>query len=160
MAASPDTPTEIEDFSLPASTGQTLGLKSFKGKVPLVLVFVDLSEEADRALLSDLNARHRDFGSERSQVLAVAKVTARKARELGEEMELSVPVLADASGAMARDYDAADGRRVAVVADKEGHLVRRFDPLPNEGDPSEMVDALLDAIRAVGSGAIRPEGES
>lgn len=82
------------------------------------------------------------------------------ARGLGEEMELSVPVLADASGAMARDYDAADGRRVAVVADKEGHLVRRFDPLPNEGDPSEMVDALLYAIRAVGSGAIRTEGES
>jgi peroxiredoxin len=151
-------PAEIEDFSLPASTGQTLSLGSFKGKVPLVLVFVDLDDEDDRALLADLNARHRDFGSERSQVLAVAKVTARDAREIAEHMDLSVPVLADASGAMARGYD-AEGR-VAIVADKEGHLVRRFDPLPTEGDPSDMVDALLYAIRALGSGAIGSEGES
>lgn len=156
MSASQKTPGEIEAFSLPASTGQTLGLDSFKGKVPLVLVFLDLDHEHDRAVLSDLNARHKEFGSERSQVLAVAKVTAREARQIAEEMDLSVPVLADASGAMARGFDAESGgeNRVAVVADKEGRLVRRFDPLPVEDDPSDVTDALLYVVRAIGAGTL------
>lgn len=153
-------PAEIDDFSLASSTGQTLRLDSFKGKVPLVLVFLDLEDDDDRALLVDINDRHKEFGSERSQVLVVAKVTARDARQVAEEMGLTVPVLADASGAMARDHDAAKGKtRVAVVADKEGRVVRRFDPLPTE-EVSEVTDALLYAVRAIGSGAIRPEGES
>lgn len=149
MPAADESPSAIPDFSLPASTGQTLGLGSFKGKVPLVLVFLDL--DTDRALLQALNAGHREFGSERSQVLAVARVTAREARVVAEETDLSVPILADASGAMAREYDVERGvGRVAVVADREGLLVRRFDPLPVDDDPSEVVAALLDAVRAIG----------
>lgn len=149
---------EIDYFSLAASTGQTLSLDSFKGKVPLVLVFLDLADDDDRALLVDLNQRHKEFGSERSQILVVTKVTARDARRVAEDMGLTVPLLADASGAMARDHDAGKGR-VAVVADKEGRVVRRFDPLPME-ELSEVTDALLYAVRAIGSGTIRPEGES
>lgn len=149
---------EIGDFSLAASTGQTLSLDSFKGKVPLVIVFLDPQDDEDRALLADLNRRHKDFGSERSQILVVAKITARDARQLSEEMGLSVPVLADASGAMGRGHDAGKGR-VAVVADKDGRVVRRFDPLPTEDEVSEVVDALLYAVRAIGSGAIRPGDE-
>lgn len=151
--ASQETPVEIEDFSLPASTGQTLSLDSFKGKVPLVLLFLNAEEDDDRALLADINARHRDFGSERSQVLAVLRITARRARQIAEEMDLTVPLLADASGAMARDYDADDETRIAVVADREGRLVRRFDPLPFDDDPSDVTNALLHAVRTIGSGA-------
>lgn len=143
---------EIDDFSLAASTGQTLSLDSFKGKVPLVLLFLDFADDDDRALVAELNERHKDFGSERSQVLVVAKVTARDARRVAEEMGLSVPVLADASGAMGRDHDAVKGR-VAVVADKEGRVVKRFDPLPTD----DVTDALLHAVRSIGSGT--PDGE-
>ena len=80
----------------------------------------------------------------------------RQTRETSEEMDLSVPLLADASGAMARAYDAEE-RPVAVVADKEGRLLRRFDPLPVEDDVSEVTDALLYAIRAIGTGALDRE---
>lgn len=114
-----------------------------------MLVFL---QEEDRAELEDLNRRHMDFGSERSQVLAVLRVTAREARQIAEDMALTVPIIADASGAMARGYDAEDGgRRVAVVADEEGLLVRRFDPLPVVDDPSDVTDALLNEVRAIGS---------
>lgn len=150
-----DSGAEIGDFSLAASTGQTLSLDSFKGKVPLVLVFLDLEDDDHRALLAELNDRHKDFGSERSQVLVVTKVTAREARRLAEEMGLSVPVLADASGAMGRDHEAVKGS-VAVVADKQGRVFRRFDPLATEDDVFEVTDALLDAVRAIGSGT--PDG--
>ncbi len=156
MEPSRDAAAHIPDFKLPASTGQTLGLDSFKGKVPLVLVFIDLERASHRRLLEMLNARHRDFGAERSQILTVARITAREARETSEEIDLSVPLLADASGAMARAYDADEGP-VAIVADKEGRLLRRFDPLPVEDDASEVTDALLYAVRAIGTGTLDRE---
>lgn len=157
MTTSHEPGTTIAEFSLPASTGATLGLAAFKGKMPLVLVFLDLGSEEDLALLAECNARLREFGESRSQILVVARITAREARQTSEDMDLSIPILADASGAMARDYDAADNgtsRRMAVVADKEGRLVRRFDPLPLDGEATDVADALLYAVRAVGSGSL------
>lgn len=152
--ASQDARAEIHDFSLPASTGQTLGLDSFKGKVPLVLLFLDHEADEDRALLSELNARHKDFGSERSQILVVLRVTARMARQIADDMDLSVPLLADASGAMARDYGAENGidGRIAFLADRDGRLARRFDPSALDGDPSAVTGILLDEVRAISSG--------
>lgn len=160
MSSHDEKPTRIPDFSLPASTGQTLSLDSFLGKVPLVLVFLDLGQEGDRALLRDLDEHHREFGAERSQVLGVLRVTAREARQVADDMNLSVPLLADASGGMAREYGAAENRsrrRVAVVADKDGHVVRRFDPLPLDDDPAEVTQGLLYAVRAIGKGAVDRE---
>lgn len=155
---------EIAHFSLPASTGQTLSLESFQGKVPLVLVFLsDVSSDEDTALLDRLNERLRDFGKERSQVLVVARLTAREARDLADERGLGIAVLADASGAMARAYEADDDggatRRIAVVANKDGVLKRRFDPLPLDGDVGSAVNALLDTVRALGTGALEAPDE-
>jgi peroxiredoxin len=149
-----DATTEtIPDFSLAASTGQTLALDSFRGKVPMVIVFLEGLEQ-DRDLLEALNARLADFGSERSQILAVAKVTAREARDFVDAEGIAMPILADASGAMFRDYGAEDEggelRRLGVVATAEGELVRRFDPLPVDG----AAEGLLNCIRAEGSGAL------
>lgn len=153
MMASHDSSAEVLDFSLPASTGQTLSLDSFKGKVPLVIIFLDLSREDDRELLEILNVRHKDFGSERSQLLVAVRLTAREVREVADDMDLSLPLLADASGAMARGYDVGvgEGRQVAIVADKDGRIVRSFDPLSEEGDPSEVTDALLETVRGIGT---------
>lgn len=156
MAQPKESMSRIDDFRLPASTGQTLGLDSFKGKVPMVLVFLDLEVQEDRALLMECNVRLKDFGELRSQILAVARVTAREAREVAEEMGLAIPLLADASGAMARDYEATGNtstRRIAIVADKEGRLIRRFDPL--EDDAAAVVDGLLYSVRAIGGGSLK-----
>jgi len=151
-------PARIADFRLAASTGQTLAFDSFKGKVPLVIVFVDLTSDEDRDLLTELSSHHKDFGSERSQILAVARATAREVRQASEDLGLTIPILADASGAMARDYQAEDEdgntRRVAVVADKVGRVVRHFDPLPVQDDPTGVTEALLYAGRAIGSGSL------
>lgn len=118
---------QIADFSLPASTGQTLGLDSFKGKVPLAIVFAHLDSDEDRELLYELSSHHKDFGVERSQILVVARATAKETRQVSEDEEWTVPILADASGAMARDFGAEDedgsSRRIAVVADKQGRVM-------------------------------------
>ena len=154
--------SQIGDFRLPASTGQTLSLESFQGKVPMVFVFLDRESPRDRELLESLNSHLRDFGSERSQVLVILRITARQARELADERGMAIPILADASGAMARDFDADDGRStrpVAIVADKDGRVVRRFDPISAEDDASEVTSALFYAVRALGSGALEAPGE-
>lgn len=147
----------VPDFSLPASTGQTLSLGSFKGKVPLVLVFLT-GLASDRDLLGSLNGRLSDFGAERAQVLAVVEDTAANTRQFAEEEGIVMPILADASGAMFRDYGAevapGDVHRIAVIADTEGRVIRRYDPLPVEG----AADGLLTTVRALGSGAV--EGSS
>lgn len=150
---------EIPDFSLPASTGQTLSLDSYRGRVPVVLVFLsDLESEEDRRTLSAFDDRLGDFGAERSQVFAVVKETARAVRDYADSHQMSMPILADASGSMIRDYETDDDegnpRRVVVVADKTGELVRRFDPIPIDGD---MVERALETVRGIKAGAVTVE---
>ncbi len=147
--------TRIEDFRLPASTGHTLSFESFRGKVPLVLVFVpDTDTPHGTSFLEELDRRHADFGSERAQVLTVTKETARRVRELADQRGLSIPILADASGAMARQFAVADTDVSALVADKEGRIEQRWDPLLHDAtDPAEAVESLLDTLRAMDRGS-------
>lgn len=151
--------THIGDFSLPASTGQTLSLDSFLGKVPMVVVFLgELATEGGGSFLTELDSHLKEFGAERSQLLVVLRATARTTREISDEMGLSLPLLADASGTMGRDHGAEDdeGQRhpVALVVDKEGEIKRRFDPLPVDDDAGAAIEALLYSVRALGSGAL------
>jgi peroxiredoxin len=137
----------IPSFRLPASTGQTLELESFRGKVPLAIFFViDVDSEDDRRLILQYDRLLSQFGSEAAQVLGVARATARELRELADELGLAIPLLADAASNMARDFGAAgpDGhiRRVTVVADKTGAIVRRLDPAPLEGQPELVLAAV------------------
>jgi peroxiredoxin len=84
-------------------------------------------------------------------VLGVVIERARTVRDLADSMDLHLPVLADASGSMVRDFgvDEPDGRprNALIVSDKEGNLVRRFDPAPLE----DQVEAALATIRELGS---------
>jgi len=152
-------PTEpgrsIPDFSLPASTGQTLGLGSFRGKTPLAIFFLPgIQSETDLALLRRYDSHLADFGGQRSQVLGVVMERARTVRDLADSMDLHLPILADASGSVVRDFgvDEPDGRprNALIISDKEGNLVRRFDPAPLEG----QVEAALAAIRELSSEAL------
>jgi len=146
MEQSPPDDFRVAPFSLPASTGMTLSLDSFLGKIPIVFAFLaDPDSETDRALLDVLNERHKDFGSERSQILAVARITAREARELTDERDVTVPMLADASGAMAADFGVGSGDRVIIVADRDGELVQHH-VLAEGDDPGGLVDDLLESV--------------
>lgn len=145
----------LPDYGLPASTGQTLTTDSFRGKMPVVFVFLsDLESDVNVSLLEDLNEHLSDFGSERSQILGVVKEAARTVRSRTDEMGIRFPILADAAGEMSREFGvgfAEEGEQpVIVIADREGRLVRGFDPAPVEG----LVGAALTTIRGLGSGAV------
>jgi peroxiredoxin len=140
----------VPDFSLPASTGHTLQLESFLGRSSMVFVFLDYQSERDRRLLDEINSRLKEFGAQRAQMLVIMRLSARDTSQMAEELDLAVPVLADANGAMARDYGAESseqgGHSVAVVTDEQGVVVRRFAPLDEHAGAAETVDALLGAL--------------
>ncbi|MGH8870907.1 MAG: peroxiredoxin family protein [Acidimicrobiia bacterium] len=149
----------IPDFSAPASTGQTLSLDSFRGKTPLAIFFLPGVEmEEDLSLLQRYNEHLVDFGRHRAQLLGVVKERARAVRDLADWMNLQLPILADAGGTMIRDFgvDEPDGqaRHALIVSDKDGNLVRRFDPAPVD----DQVEAALATIRGLGSGVLRRTG--
>lgn len=153
------TKQKIPDFRLPASTGHTLEFEAFQGKVPLVLVFLAEPRTSDgERLLAELDRRLKDFGSERCQLLVIVKETARDVRELADRRGLAVPILADASGAMARDFD-ADHSSVAVVADRDGNIERRFDPL-DVTESKTVVENLLGTVRAMEDGGDRQSADT
>lgn len=146
--------TNIPDFHAPASTGQTLGLDSFLDKVSMVIVFLDLDAEEDRDLLDELDSRHKEFGDERAQLLFVVRRTAREVRELSDDTGWTAPLLADASGSIARDFEVEDeqgGRRpVAVIVDRHGIVLQRIDPVPPLSEEPEIVEMILETVRTTG----------
>lgn len=148
----------IPDFRLPASTGHTLDLDSFLDATPLVLLFLDPHSEDDRELLVELDQRLAEFGSERVQVLVVMALSARDVRQMAEELDLSVPIVADENRAMAREVNAPgsnaeESSPVAIVTDERRMILRRFDSLDDD-KPSDIVDILLDAVRGPRAGAL------
>jgi peroxiredoxin len=140
----------VPDFSLPASTGHTLQLDSFLGRTSMVFVFLDYQSDRDRLLLDEINSRLKEFGAQRAQMLVIMRLSARDTSQMAEELDLAVPVLADANGAMAREYGAESSEQgadpVAIVTDEQGAVVRRFAPLDEHAEAAETVDALLAAL--------------
>lgn len=137
----------LASFRLPASTGQTLERDSFLGKVPLVIFFLPgVDDDVDRDQILSYDSLLKEFGTERSQALGVTKETARTLRDLADDLGLGVPLLADAAGEMARQFDVDDPdgrpRRVTFLADKEGVVVRRIDPAPPDGQAASMLAAV------------------
>lgn len=151
--------THVPHFDVPASTGQNLSLDSFVGKVPFAMVFLT-GLGSDRELIEALNDALPEFGKERSQVLAVAQATADDLRRFAEANDIVMPILADASGTVSRDFGAHDERgnpvRLAVVATAEGRMVSRLEILHD----SDVVELLLTELRDLHLGAdVEPVAE-
>ena len=144
----------LPDFSLPSSTGQTLSQDSFRGKVPVAIVFLAGLDE-NRDLVEAMNDALPRFGSERAQILAVAPASADEVRSFAEANDVVMPILADAGGEMATAYGAGANEPSAVVVDAEGREVERFDSLGDADD----VASLLGVVKDLGLGSrIEPTG--
>lgn len=132
---------QVPDFSLPASTGQTLSLESYLGNTPLVLIFLPELKTSLR-MLKRFNDRLADFGNERSQLLAVARVQASEAREIADDHDLALPLLADATGSMAHQLNLELAcHPVVIVADRDGRIRESI------SFPDAHVEGILDRVR-------------
>lgn len=143
----------LPEFELPASTGMNLGLGSFQGKVNMALVFLDLSESSDLDVLQAIDARLKEFGERRSQVLPIIRATDQEVRRIAEEHDLSVPLLADEDGTTEGSLaDRPSPSGVAVVADKDGNIARKI--AFGELEPDEFVDELLEIVGGLHNGRL------
>lgn len=132
---------QVPDFSLPASTGQTLSLESYLGNTPLVLIFLPELKTSLR-MLKRFNDRLADFGNERSQLLAVARVQASEARKIADDHDLALPLLADATGSMAHQLNLELAcHPVVIVADSDGRIRESI------SFPDAHVEGILDRVR-------------
>lgn len=132
---------QVPDFSLPASTGQTLSLESYRGKTPLVIIFLP-DPRASLRMLKRFDDRLADFGEERSQLLAVVPVQLSEAKEIADEHDLVLPLLADETGSMAHQLNLQlAGHPVVIVADKDGRIRESI------SYPDAHVEGILDRVR-------------
>jgi peroxiredoxin len=110
------------DFHASSSRGKPLSLSDFKGKVPVVLVFVGALDPQALDLV-DLDHHLVDFGRERVQLLVVAHADGADVRAVPFS-GLNLPVLADPYDDLVATFGrggAAAG--FAVILDKQGNPV-------------------------------------
>ncbi len=131
------------DFHASSSRGKALSLSDFRGKVPVVLVFVG-ALEPERADLVDLNRRQVEFGRERVQLLVVAHAGGADVRAVPFS-GLDLPVLADPHNELRASFvgDEKPLGDVAVILDKQGNLVERL-------QLTAGVEGLLARVRELG----------
>jgi peroxiredoxin len=131
----------VPDFDLPASTGETISLESYRGKVSLVLLFTpDL--KASLRILRRFNERLADFDAATSQVLAVAAVVAGELREFADENDLALPLLSDVRGSITQELNLEHAcHPVVIVVDQDGRIRESITY------PDAHVEGILDHIR-------------
>lgn len=119
-----DRPGEV-----PASTGGDVDLDRVIGTIPVVLVFVEpvVAPEVDQ-LVAGLGRHLADFGRERVQLLAVARVEPTMAAAVAEQTPGNVRILADHDGSLAERYGVTyrPGAPTTVLIDESGRVARTW----------------------------------
>jgi peroxiredoxin len=125
-------------FTAAASTGKTLALDDFVGKVPVALTFAGTLAERDvDALITGFNDVFAEFGRHHIQVLIVTAEhpnTVRRRRKQGT----NVPLLADEDGQLLERYAASATFPATVFIDESATITQ----LIEGGTPDEHVAAV------------------
>jgi peroxiredoxin len=142
----PDVGQQLSAFKAPASTGQTVELDAYLGKVPIVLFFVpDVEREASREEIDAWSEHLVDFGHRRVQVLGVVPATPREIRQATHEWGWVVPLLADEGHLIGEELGVTSGSADAptLVADRDGTIV---EIVAREGDGASHARAVLGVV--------------
>ncbi len=139
------------DFTLPASTGQDVTLSSFRGTRTVVLVFYPLDFSPVCSMqLPEYSGHQDDFTDAGAVVLGINRDSVHAHKAWAAEYGIEVPLLADMTLKVAREYGVAidergiSGRAVFVI-DKEGTLrYEHIEATPGEYTvrPSEVLDKI------------------
>jgi peroxiredoxin len=136
--------TKAPAFAAPASTGKTLSLDDFLGKVPVALTFAGTLPDNDvDTLIAAFNEHFAEFGRHLVQALIVTpedRSTVRQRRREGT----NVPLLADDDGALLDRYAASATFPATVVIDTDGTVTR----LVEGGRPEAHASAIVGLAKA------------
>lgn len=117
-------PGEVE-----AGTGGVVDLDRIIGRIPVVLVFISpLFEQRTYNTLAGMGHHLVDFGRDRIQLLAVARVDAATAAEAQDSVPGNIRILADVDGSVADLYGATyrDGLPTTVLIGADGQVAHRW----------------------------------
>lgn len=140
------------EFSLPASTGQTITLSSFRGHQHVVLIFYPLDFSPVCSMqLPEYSGRQDDFADAGAAVLGINRDSVHAHKAWAAEYGIEVPLLADMTLEVARQYGVAiderniSGRAVFLI-DRAG--VVRFQHVEEKtGDYTIRPEVVLGKIR-------------
>lgn len=133
-------PGEVE-----ASTGGVVDLDRIIGRIPVVLVFISpVFDPASYDTLAGMGHHLVDFGRDRIQLLAVARVDAATAVEAEVSVPGNVRILADVDGAIAEMYDVRyrDGQPTTVLIGADGEVAQVWVDAATESFAADLLARL------------------
>ena len=142
------------DFSLPSTSGEAVTLSSYRGLKHVVLVFYPLDFSPVCSMqLPEYSGRQDDFADLDTVVLGLNRDSLHTHRAWAAEYGIEVPLLADMTLSVARDYGVAiEARAISARAvfliDKSGVIRFRFlEEKP--GDYTVRPGEVLEKIKAL-----------
>ncbi len=141
-------------FSLPASTGETISLKQFKGEKAVVLYFYPkdatpgCTQEA-----CDFRDLTKEIEAAGAVVLGVSPDSVESHKKFAEAQALSFPLLADPEKTVIEKYGAWGEKtmygktsmgviRSTVLIGKDGKVARRWPKVSVNGHAAEVLEAV------------------
>jgi peroxiredoxin Q/BCP len=138
------------DFTLPSSTGESVSLSDFRGRVEVVLFFYPKDNSPACSLeacsFRDSYEAFREAGAE---VLGVSADSPKSHTKFAERFRLPFPLLSDADGSVrsrygvARTFGLFPGRTTFLI-DKQGIIRHEFS---SQLLPLKHVSQMLDTLR-------------
>jgi peroxiredoxin len=101
-----------------------------------------MPDGVNHELMQNADALHSRFGEHRVQVLVVAPLTAREAREEAERSSLTIPILSDPNREL---LDGVGGGTVGILYDRDGQEVRTYDLT----DTAVTADTILQDVSSM-----------
>ncbi|MFC4639073.1 peroxiredoxin [Deinococcus hohokamensis] len=140
------------DFTLPASTGETVTLSSYRGQKHVVLVFYPLDFSPVCSMqLPEYSGRQDDFADAGAVVLGINRDSIHAHKAWAAEYGIEVPLLADMTLAVARQYGVAiDERNIsgrAVFLIDRGGVVRYEHIEATTGDYTVRPEVVLGKLK-------------
>jgi len=140
------------DFSLPATTGQTISLKQFKGKKTVVLYFYPKDETPgctrEACDFRDLNAEFEKFNT---VILGVSTDGMESHQHFREKQHLPFPLLSDEDATVSKMYGVYKQKnlygkksmgieRTTFVIDRTGRIAQIYPKVKVEGHVADLLE--------------------
>lgn len=153
MAKTPQVGEQAPDFELPGTDG-SFKLSEHRGERVVLLFYPGDNTPVCTRQFCSYRDRAEDFAALDATVIGISSQDLDSHKEFIDKHQLTVPLLADAGGTVARAYSASNRlgtKRAVIVIDEHGIVRHRHDHML--GLDYQSVDELKVALQALPSAA-------